>query len=308
MSSGAASSGVMSSAVTSSAVTSGETAAVEIALVHRPRYDDWSLPKGKPELGEHLLQTAVREVAEETGHGAVLGRALGSTSYRVAVGVKTVRWWAAAADGGDFAPSREVDELRWCAPTESLRLLTHAHDHGPLLALLQPRPATTTVLLVRHGRAGDRAAWPGDDRTRPLDDEGRGQADRLRTVLPVFAPRRVLAADRARCVQTVEPLARAVDVPVELEPALTDDAVGHSLERGVARLRALAATGDPVVVCSQGGAIPALLAALSSADGVDLGRGGKVASRKGSTWVLAFADQRLVGADYLPDLSPALPG
>lgn len=280
---------------------------IEVALVHRPRYDDWSLPKGKPEAGEHLLETAAREIAEETGQQTVLGRPLGSTTYRVATGTKAVRWWAALADGGSFAAGSEVDAVRWLEPAAALRLLTHGHDHAPLLALLEPRPATTTVLLLRHGRAGDRASWPGEDRLRPLDDAGRDQANRLAEVLPLFAPTRVLAADRTRCVQTVAPLARALGVAVELEPALSDDACADSLPRAVARLRALGAEGSPVAVCSQGGAIPALLDALGDADGVSVRRGGKTPSRKGSVWVLAFDVDRLVTADYLPDLAAALP-
>lgn len=279
---------------------------IEVALVHRPRYDDWSLPKGKPEPGEHLLETAVREVAEETGQRAVLGRPLGTSSYRVGAGDKRVRWWAAAATGGDFQAGREVDALRWLRPEAALRTLTHPHDHAPLQALLDPQPATTTMLLVRHGRAGDRASWAGDDRLRPLDATGTAQAERLADVLALFRPERVLAADRTRCIETVEPLARALGVPVELEPALGDEETQDDPQRAVDRLRALATSTGSVAVCSQGGAIPLLLQQLGGQDGVDVHRGGKVAARKASTWVLAFDHGRLVAADYVQSLAPAL--
>lgn len=280
---------------------------LEVALVHRPRYDDWSLPKGKPEPGEHLLQTAAREVSEETGHGVVLGRPLPSTSYQVAAGTKVVRWWGARAHTGSFVPSREVDAMRWLPARAALRLLTHSHDHAPLLALLEPPPPSTTLLLVRHAHAGDRASWPGDDRFRPLNPAGHAQAARLATVLRVFSPERVLSVDRVRCVQTVEPLARDLTLPVELEPALSDEAWQEDPDRAVARLRALGQEGRPTVLCSQGGALPGVLALLAAQDGVAAARNGKIPSRKGSAWVLALRAGRLVAADYLPDLAPVLP-
>src|SRR3712207_7314073 len=80
---------------------------VEVALVHRPRYDDWSLPKGKPHDGEKLPVTAVREVAEETGHAVTLGARLGSTRYLVPWGQKVAHYWTARPAGGDFSPSEE---------------------------------------------------------------------------------------------------------------------------------------------------------------------------------------------------------
>src|ERR1051325_4385038 len=86
---------------------------IETALVHRPKYDDWSLPKGKPEPREHLLETAVREVSEETGLCGAVGRRGPRTTYHVPEGVKQVDYWLMRATGGVFTPNHEVDELRW---------------------------------------------------------------------------------------------------------------------------------------------------------------------------------------------------
>ena len=86
----------------------------EVAVVHRPRYDDWSLPKGKVDPGETEPVTAVREVAEETGYAAQLGRRLAAVSYPVETqGIKKVRYWAARTLDGEFTPNDEVDELKW---------------------------------------------------------------------------------------------------------------------------------------------------------------------------------------------------
>jgi 8-oxo-dGTP diphosphatase len=104
-----------------------------VALVHRPRYDDWTLPKGKLEPGEEAEQAALREVWEETGFRARLGRELPSTSYTDHKDrPKRVRYWLMEPESGEFAPNDEVDELRWVTPGEASELLTHDRDREPL--------------------------------------------------------------------------------------------------------------------------------------------------------------------------------
>ncbi|MBH5335581.1 NUDIX hydrolase [Streptomyces pactum] len=110
---------------------------VEIALVHRPRYDDWSHPKGKLKRGEDPLRGAVREVLEETGIGCLPGPELPTVRYPVRGRPKEVRYWAAEADPEDvFVPNREVDRLLWLPPDPARGLLTHHHDRALVDALL----------------------------------------------------------------------------------------------------------------------------------------------------------------------------
>ena len=113
----------------------GRQGAWEVLLVHRPRYGDWSLPKGKADAGESDEATALREVEEETGLRCTLGPSAGRTRYRDSKGRdKVVQYWlmepeaeAAAADDA-FVPNAEVDEVRWCTLAEAAKALTYAHD------------------------------------------------------------------------------------------------------------------------------------------------------------------------------------
>jgi len=120
-------------------VLRGAGDAAEVAVVHRPKYDDWSLPKGKLDPGESFEQGALREVLEETGFRCELAGRLEPTSYRDRKGrTKLVRYYLMRPLGGAFAPSDEVDELRWVPPGEAGELLTHTHDRRLVAGVLGP--------------------------------------------------------------------------------------------------------------------------------------------------------------------------
>jgi 8-oxo-dGTP diphosphatase len=114
----------------------------EVLVVHRPRYDDWTFPKGKLHAGEDPAAGALREVGEETGIACRLGREVTSTRYRDAKGrPKRVRYWLMepAGDAGTSVPNAEVDEVRWVTPDEARRLLTYEHDRAVVDGLATPR-------------------------------------------------------------------------------------------------------------------------------------------------------------------------
>ena len=176
---------------------------VEVLLVHRPRYDDWTFPKGKPDPGEDLVATAVREVAEETAQLVRLGHPLPDTRYRVAGGPKRVSYWAARVVGETatpFTPNREIDDLRWVRPGDARRLLSYEHDLDLLDAFLALRDVkahrTRTLVVVRHGKAKAREHWRRDDLLRPLTPSGRGRADALVPLLEAYGVRRVVSSSR----------------------------------------------------------------------------------------------------------------
>lgn len=268
-------------------------AAVEIAVVHRPRYKDWTLPKGKVDKGETLFAAAVREVVEETGFRCALGRPLGQVSYKVDGVPKTVDYFAARVVDGEFTVNDEVDKLRWLTLPEAAERLTYDHDRAVLAGFAAQGPETATVLLVRHGHAGRRDKWPGPDDERPLSKTGKGEAKALARLIPLFAPDRVYSAPKARCVQTVRRVADQLGVDVRLEPILLESA---DPTKALDRLREIVGEGGTAVVCSQGGLIPDLVSGLAEDSSVDVG---EVRSRKGSVWVLSFAEDQMIGALYV---------
>jgi 8-oxo-(d)GTP phosphatase len=278
---------------------------IEVAIIHRPRYDDWSIPKGKLVPGESDLEGAIREVTEETGYRVQIRRPLGEVKYEKNSGgeprTKTVRYWSMHAEGGMFSPSREVDQLRWLSVDEAIRLLTHDRDRDLIRAFAAGPVLTRSVLLVRHGSAGSRSGWSGDDQLRPLDDDGRAQADALVWLLTRFDVREIISAPPVRCIQTVEPLGAAVGLIIRQEPVLSeDDYYGREAE-AITLLRSAGSDGTASVICSQGGVIPDLLTRLAGQDGVSLG--GSFSAKKGSVWFLTFADQSLTTAEYFPPLA-----
>lgn len=281
---------------------------VELALVHRPKYDDWTFPKGKLDPGETPIVAALRETEEETGFRAVLGRGLGRVTYSlpgsgaseatgdVTYPRKQVDYWTARCESGEFVANDEVDALRWVSPDAAFDELSYSMDRTVLRRFLEMPTDTRTVLVVRHAKAGSRKDYDGNDRDRPLEEKGRRQAAALMSQLSAFGADTLFSADRARCTQTIEPLAHLLGVDIALEPSLSEE--DYSADPALARKRIadVIESGTVPVLCSQGGVIPNLLQWWSEESGFDLPEG---RTRKASTWVLSFHCGRLVEAEYL---------
>ena len=274
---------------------------VEVAIIHRPRYDDWSLPKGKVDPGETEPAAAVREVYEETGHRAHLGRALAAVRYPVLQGVKRVRYWAARDLGGEFTATAEVDDLVWMPAKDAMGKMSYPHDRKVLRRFTKVPVDTKTVLIVRHGTAGRKKRYKGDDRNRPLDKHGRAQAELLVGQLLAFGPTSLYASDRLRCIQTIEPLADELGVDITLESTLTEEAYSQNRAKARRRFLEIAATDGTPVICSQGKVIPDLIQWWCERDRVkpDKSRNGK-----GSTWVLSMHAGKLIDADHIASPLP----
>jgi 8-oxo-(d)GTP phosphatase len=272
---------------------------VEIALVHRPKYDDWSFPKGKLDAGETMPFAAVREIAEETGQAARLGPLIGDVRYSVLDGGKLVRYWAAEARGGEFTPGAETDELRWLDVAGAAELLSYPHDVEILELFAKIGPPASVIALVRHAKAGSRSQWEGDDALRPLSGSGLDQARQLDALLGLFGPDRVVTAPPVRCRDTVVPIAERLGLELVDEPLLGETSYWDNPAAGLACLRELARVSGVTIVCSQGGVIPDLVGALATDAALTGVEPDDVPARKGSTWLLTFGpDAALRAADY----------
>ena len=258
---------------------------LQVLLVHRPRYDDWSFPKGKLESGESLCACAVREVAEETGAQVRLEQPLETIRYRLGDGTrKEVRYWAAreldrgspalAARGRIPRASRsEIDGVQWMGVKEARKRLDHAIDRDLLGSLVDlwedDKLDTWTLVLVRHARAVKRSVWnrpkkrtaEQDEATRPLTgDHGRARARALAPILAAYGVGRAISSPWRRCCDTMAPYCRAAGLKLELEPAITEHA--HATAPKTTRKvveRALRMREGPVALCTHRPVLPAVM-------------------------------------------------
>ena len=247
----------------------------ELALIHRPRYDDWSFPKGKQDPGEHIQITAMREVFEETGQHIVLGRRLPVISYELSTGAtKRVRYWAGQAQpetdtvSSRFEPNHEVDRLTWLTPEEALGRLTRRLDAMVLNAFLAAPVDTVPIVLLRHGTTERHSQRFPEDRVRPLAAQGHAQAESLAQLLACFGRPRIVSSPAVRCVDTVRVFAGSQRVVIDVDPALSEQAHAAAPRAVASWIRALIAEGEPTVVCSHREVLDDMLAAVLAQAGL----------------------------------------
>jgi 8-oxo-(d)GTP phosphatase len=238
----------------------------EVLLVHRPRYDDWTLPKGKLEAGEYLARCAVRETEEESSVSTRLGLPVTEISYPVGGGVKAVTYWVGRpTEERKHKPNNEVDQVGWFSVTNALRQTSYA-DEREVIRQAVNLPATTPLVILRHAKAMSRSDWAGVDHDRPLDERGQREARAVIPLLEAYGARRLVSSSAARCLKTLRPFAKARGLTLDAQSALTEEA-GVPDPKPVAKLlRKLAAetaaSGVPTVVCGHRPVLPTMLSAL----------------------------------------------
>jgi 8-oxo-dGTP diphosphatase len=271
---------------------------LEIALIHRPRYDDWSLPKGKIEDGETALQCAYREVFEETGIKATFTRQLGSVEYEESGQKKRVIFWAArcALDTGTFVVNEEVDELVWFTPEGALAKATHDLDRQMIEDFQAQEQRTDTLIILRHAKALERGDWDEADSERTLDEVGFDQAQLLIKHLEPFAIDEVYTSNYTRCVQTVTPLSHSRGLTITQVPSLNEETFENDPQRSVAFANALKQDEKNILICSHNPVIPTMLRGILN---TKLKNKDLIKLEPGDAWIVHRVRGEIVGLDYL---------
>lgn len=234
----------------------------ELCLVYRPKYDDWSWPKGKNEDNESHRHTAVREVGEETGYAVTLGPHIAQIEYPLenegkksisksgaknssqnnnkTEVVKRIHYWmmreidenAAMRRLPAFGPIKpakptEIGNVIWLTPSKARKKLTHDSDRKVLDAFLEKlhdgQTEYKTLILVRHGKAESRKSWQGSEATRPITPLGSAASYALGRELACYAPNRIVSSPWKRCVETVATFAHDSSLSIEQIAELTED-------------------------------------------------------------------------------------
>lgn len=238
----------------------------KILVVHRPCYDDWTIPKGKIRADEFVPVAAFRETKEETGTRVRLDIPVNQISYPVGGGQKTVTYWRAEPlQIRPRKPNKEVDNVVWLTPSKAMDLLTYA-DEKELVEQALTLPKTTPVAIVRHGKALERRLWSGRDQARPMNSRGHRQADDLVPLLTAYGMELLASSTSTRCLQTLAPYEKTVPSEVEgwaalsEEQAALDDSATDKVMRRIAN-RAIRAN-QPAVICGHRPVLPVMFESL----------------------------------------------
>jgi 8-oxo-dGTP diphosphatase len=236
---------------------------LEIAVIHRPRYDDWSLPKGKVESGESHISAGYREIQEETGYESTFGPEIGTVVYKLEGAPKEVRYWAAAATLKTGTPNpQEVDEVLWLEPKKAKEKLSNKDDRAIVDFFLEFGVDTFPIILLRHAKALKRTEWDGDDGDRPLEHRGQLQAKRL---LPIYLPygiSEVHTSDALRCIETIDLMTRLIEKTAIFSADLSEYGYAKDKEAPLDYVQDLMDRGISAIVCSHNPIIPKVVKKL----------------------------------------------
>jgi phosphohistidine phosphatase SixA/8-oxo-dGTP pyrophosphatase MutT (NUDIX family) len=240
---------------------------LQVALVHRPAYDDWSWPKGKLDRGEDWAAAAARETYEETGMRVRLGPRLPSQTYhlgRDAGGAaKRVEYWAGQRVGGSGKLLHEVDKVVWLSPAKAERRLTYPRDRDQLRAVLSyaetDRLDTWSLLVVRHAKALARKSWKKPDMIRPLTTVGKRRAQRLVPILGAYAPEHILTSPSTRCHDTMAPFAQQAVVPLSTKRGFSEEGYEERPYKVAKHLTNVLYAGRSVAICTHGPVLEAVM-------------------------------------------------
>ena len=279
-----------------------EDSKIELAIIHRPKYDDWTFPKGKLDTGEELISGAYREILEETGLDIELGPYLGAVEYESFEEAKHVSYWAAKAlaSSKDFHPNNEVDILEWHDIKSAREKLTRDSDKEILEIFIDSPYQATKLIFLRHAKALARSEWQSGDEDRPLDNLGQLQAKRMHAIYQVFGISQIHTSDAVRCYDTVIGLTNAL----KIEPVITSKLSEYTFEKNKDKSLDYAlelaeisrSTGATILLCSHNPVLPRMLERVTKKSDVELPEN---KLKPGDAWVVFLGKKKCLQIDVV---------
>lgn len=238
----------------------------QVLLIYRKSYKDWSLPKGKGAADEYFPETAVREILEETGVASRLDLRLTSIRYTVSKGLKAVHYWrGTVVKQSRREPDAEVERAAWFDVEAAIARVSY-DDEREVIREALAKPATTTLIIVRHAKAMLRKDWSGPDQKRRLTGRGRRQAQDLIRLFESFGITHLKSSSARRCMDTLAPYAQAHGITVEAIDLFTEEEGTKHPGKVQARMAQIAANLEgPTVVCGHRPVLPSMYAGLGLA-------------------------------------------
>lgn len=268
---------------------------LEVLVIHRPQYDDWSFPKGKVDENESPIAAAYREVKEETGIEAIFGQYLGTTSYKVEDNKKKVKYWMARAKTvpATFTPNVEVDKIEWVDIKTARHFLTHDEDRVLLDDFISKERYASTLILLRHAKAVKRSDWNDYDLDRPLSNEGVEQAQLLIKQLEPFGIQGIYSSDATRCFSTVEPFSLASDLRVNVTKDLNEETFDNSSKSPVDYVRQVMKFDGNQLISGHNPIIPHVLSKIARVEysSEDLS--------PADAWIVHHRSDKVVAVEFL---------
>ena len=271
---------------------------VQVALIHRPKYQDWSFPKGKVEIGESDISCAYREVMEETGFDSQFGPELCKVEYPVGDQLKVVRYWSAQAIGDpkNVLDVDEVDQLIWVTISDAYQKLSREGDKEVLKNFEIYGVDTTPLILLRHGKAITREEWEGDDGDRPLAQIGQIQSKRMLSKYLPFAISEIHTSDAVRCYETVAPMARAMSLDMIYWSELSEYAFAKDKKAAINVVNDIIESETRAIVCGHNPVLPGIVAKfIGKKNFKQLDHG----LLPGEAWILHHRDGEVIAIDWM---------
>ena len=271
---------------------------VQIALVHRPRYDDWSLPKGKQDGSESLISCAYRETLEETNLKVSFGPYIGDIEYFVADGLKKVHYWSArlADDSPEFHSNEEVDLLEWHSFESAIEKVTRDSDREIIEKFVNTPFDSYPLIMLRHAKALAREEWQSEDDDRPLEQLGQQQARRMLSLYQVYGLTQIHTSDAVRCHDTVEQMAHALDIPLTITNKVSEYTWKKNKEKAIDYAKDLIKINEPIILCSHNPVLPRMMEKLTKKIDFDY-PSNKL--QPGESWILHHNGKKVVQIDRL---------